>query len=234
VAITGEKEYGDLFIAADGANSVVRKKLFPLHEIRQSPIQELVGIITNPGLAQELDGQMVKTQCTGSSLSMGMLPCNEEQVIWYMQFNSSQLSPHGLSQQEKKDFATQALKNWPSPAQDIIAQTDFSKVFLWLTRDMELLNTFHRQNIILIGDAAHLTLPFTSQGTNSALTDAMTLAGLLAPVTSSSEFPGVFSTYHQTRAEVLQQYLEFGRKQEHRFLNPGLYIKEEAQVPLAN
>ena len=233
VSITGERESGDLFIAADGANSVIRKKLFPLHEIRQSTIQELVGIIDDEELAQELDGQMLKTQCIGKSLSMGLLPCNETQVIWYMQFDSVTYPMHGLSTEEKKEFVTDALAGWPYPVQHAIAATDFNRVFLWLTRDMDTLNAFHRQNIVLIGDAAHLALPFTSQGTNSALTDAMLLSELLQPVTNTTQFASVFSKYHELRKDILQKYLEFGREQEQRFLHPELYLHEEVQLPLA-
>ncbi|RXK80545.1 FAD-dependent monooxygenase [Filimonas effusa] len=233
VSTTGEKETGDLFIAADGANSVIRKKLFPLHEARQSPIQELVGIIDDEALALELDGHMLKTQCHDKPLSMGLVPCNSQQVIWYMQFDSTAYAMQGLSNDIKKDFATQTLAGWPPPVQQVIRQTDFNKVFLWLTRDMDLLNSFHRQNIVLIGDAAHLALPFTSQGTNSALTDAMLLSELLQQIQSPDDFGGVFAQYYQQRKNDLQKYLEFGRKQEDWFLHPELHLHDEAQVPLA-
>lgn len=233
ISTTGDKETGDLFIAADGANSVIRKKLFPLHDIRQSPIQELVGIIDNEELAAELDGHMLKTQCRDRPLSMGMVPCNNKQVIWYMQFDSTSYIMQGLSNDIKKDFAMQTLAGWSNPVQEVIERTDFNKVFLWLTRDMDLLNTFHRQNIVLIGDAAHLALPFTSQGTNSALTDAMLLSELLQQVRVRDDFSNLFTHYYQQRKSELQKFLEFGRKQEDRFLHPELYLHDEAQVPLA-
>jgi 2-polyprenyl-6-methoxyphenol hydroxylase-like FAD-dependent oxidoreductase len=233
VSVTGERETGDLFIAADGANSVIRKKLFPMHEVRQSTIQELVGIIDYEELAQELDGHLLKTQCMDRSLSMGVLPCNDKQVIWYMQFDSNAYPMHGLSAEEKKEFVMETLADWPSPVQKVIARTDFNRVFLWLTRDMDMLNAYHRQNIVLIGDAAHLALPFTSQGTNSALTDAMLLSELLQTATDSSSFPAIFAQYHEQRVEVLQEYLEFGRMLEHRFLHPELYLHNEAPLPLA-
>lgn len=230
---TGEIEEGDLFIAADGANSVIRKKLFPLHEVRQSSIKELVGIVDMPSLARELDGNLLKTQCSSRPLSFGSLACNDRQVIWYMQFDSTQFSLPDLSTQSKKQFVAETLHDWPEPVHEILQHTDFEKVFLWLTKDMEVLRSFHRQNIVLIGDAAHVNLPFTSQGTNSALTDAIVLSELLRQDIKPAELGSVFQAYHEQRQQTLKDYLNYGRMLEHRFLHPELYQDEEALIPLA-
>jgi hypothetical protein len=61
----------------------------------------------------------------------------------------------------------------------------------------------------------------------------MLLSELLQPVTNSSDFPAIFAQYHEQRIDVLQEYLEFGRMQEHRFLHPELYLHDEAPLPLA-
>jgi 2-polyprenyl-6-methoxyphenol hydroxylase-like FAD-dependent oxidoreductase len=231
VSTQGEVEYGDLFLGADGANSLIRKKLFPLHETRQSPIRELVGIVDMPQLARQLDGNLLKTQCRHQPLSFGLLACNERQVLWYMQFDSTLFHLDDLSPENKKAFTASVLQGWPHPIPEVLQVTDYNKTFLWLTKDMELLHSFHRQNMVLLGDAAHLTLPFTSQGTNSALTDALTLGRLLAQYGSSTE--AVFQAYYQARIPALQEYLSFGRRLENRFLHPELYMDEDALIPLA-
>ncbi|RFM28735.1 FAD-dependent monooxygenase [Deminuibacter soli] len=230
---TGEVEEGDVFIAADGANSIIRKKLFPLHEIRQSPIKELVGIVELPALAREQKGNLVKTQCNYRPLSFGTLACNDRQVIWYMQFDSTQFNLPDLSVHSKRQFMTETLQGWPDPVSEVIEKTDFDKAFLWLTKDMDVLRSFHRKNIVLIGDAAHLNLPLTSQGTNSALTDAIMLGDILQNNPAPAELGKLFTTYHQRRQQTLKDYLNYGRMLENRFLHPELYQHEEALIPLA-
>jgi flavin-dependent dehydrogenase len=47
---------------------------------------------------------------------------------------------------------------------------------LWHTTDLDPLHQLHRDNVVLLGDSAHPMLPFTSQGSSSALEDALRLA----------------------------------------------------------
>lgn len=230
---TGEVEEGDVFIAADGANSMIRKKLFPLIDVRQSAIKELVGIVDIPSLAKEQNGNLVKTQCSYRPLSFGTLSCNDRQVIWYMQFDSSKFDLPDLSTESKRRFITETLQNWPEPVNEVLEQTNFEKVFLWYTKDMEVMRSFHRQNIVLIGDAAHLNLSLTSQGTNSALTDAIVLADLLKTYQPQEDLGKLFQHFHSQRQQVLKDYLNYGRMLENRFLHPELYQHEEALIPLA-
>lgn len=227
----GEKLFADIFIAADGANSRIRNILHPEHPIRSTVIQELVGITTT-NVAAQLNGALLKTQSLDESLSIGILPCNENQVIWYMQFNSVEHPLKDQSAKAKKDFVQSLVGQWPDPISTVLAATDFNQVFLWQTRDMELLPSFHHQNIILIGDAAHLALPFTSQGTNSALQDAIVLAELLQDKADIFLDVVLDTFYHQRKADI-QKYLLFGRELENIFLNPSVYSGSETPIPLA-
>ncbi len=233
VSTRGEVEYGDVFFAADGAHSLIRKKLFPLHPLRQSPIQELVGIMDMPQLARQLGNTLVKTQCRQQPLSLGLLACNDRQIIWYMQFDSTMFHLEDISPEGKKKFTTTTLHHWPDPIQQVLQETDYTKAFLWLTKDMELMPAFHHRNVVLLGDAAHLTLPFTSQGTNSALADALLLGQLMNACSNTDELGELFRSYHKKRAPDLKEYLHFGRRLENRFLHPELFLDEEALIPLA-
>jgi 2-polyprenyl-6-methoxyphenol hydroxylase-like FAD-dependent oxidoreductase len=233
VSKTGEREAGDIFIAADGANSKIRKEIFPTVELRESVIREFVGIATSPSLVKELNGNLVKTQSTTIGLSIGVLPCNETQLIWYIQYDSRDQDLKSFVTEDKERFAKELMKDWPHPVKEVLDSTDFSGAFLWHTRDMEVPKQFHKKNIVLLGDAAHLALPFTSQGTNSALTDAMLLADLFTPDFKMEKLEDIFIKFHEARKNILNDYIQFGRMLEQQFLYPQNVSGSDLMIPLA-
>jgi 2-polyprenyl-6-methoxyphenol hydroxylase-like FAD-dependent oxidoreductase len=229
----GAREEADIFIAADGANSTVRKMLFPSHIVGSTKIKEMVGIADLPDVVKALNGRLLKTQSPDEGLSIGLLPCNETQVIWYMQFDCMKNDIVELSKENKKLFAQKLLSNWPDPISYVVENTDFDKVFLWFTKDMSVLPAFHKNNIVLAGDAAHLVLPFTSQGVNSALQDTIILGRLLKDGKNIDSYDDVFTTYYQCRKEILEEYHLFGKMMAKRFLDPLHYKNEDVPLPLA-
>lgn len=229
----GSKETADIYIAADGANSIIRNQLFPSHIVGQTRIKELVGIADLPDMVQYLDGKLLKTQSIDEGLSIGLLPCNDKQIIWYMQFDCIKYDVVDLSNESKKKFALSMLKNWPEPISYVLENTDYNKAFMWFTKDMSVLPAFHKNNIVLIGDAAHLVLPFTSQGVNSALQDAIILGRLLKDGRNIESYDDIFTTYHQCRKEILEEYHLFGKMMANRFLDPHNFRNEDVPIPLA-
>jgi 2-polyprenyl-6-methoxyphenol hydroxylase-like FAD-dependent oxidoreductase len=228
----GTREAADIFVAADGANSIIRNQLFPSHIVGQTRIKELVAIADLPEMVKQLDGKLLKTQSADKGLSIGLLPCNDQQIIWYMQFDCLINDLKELSNDHKKRFALDLMKGWPEPIQYVLENTDYNKAFMWFTKDMAVLPAFHKNNIVLIGDAAHLVLPFTSQGVNSALQDAIILGRLLKDG-RHIEFDDVFTTYHQCRKEILEEYHLFGKMMANRFLDPHNFRNEDVPIPLA-
>jgi 2-polyprenyl-6-methoxyphenol hydroxylase-like FAD-dependent oxidoreductase len=233
VSKAGERETGDIFIAADGANSKIRKQLFSSIELRDSVIRELVGIADSPSLVKELKGKLLKTQSGVVGLSIGVLPCNETQLIWYIQYDSRDQDLTSFVTEDKEKFVKDLVKDWPHPINEVLDATNFAGAFLWHTKDMEVPKQFHKNNVVLLGDAAHLALPFTSQGTNSALTDAMLLADLFTPNVKLTDLETVFMKFHEARKNVLNDYIQFGRMLEQQFLHPQNVSGSDLMIPLA-
>jgi salicylate hydroxylase len=74
--------------------------------------------------------------------------------------------------------------------------------------------------LVLVGDAAHACLPFTSQGANSALADAAVLAKLLAKVENTDELRIAFKSYSAQRRPRNHKVFAEGRKLRDAFLQP--------------
>jgi 2-polyprenyl-6-methoxyphenol hydroxylase-like FAD-dependent oxidoreductase len=95
-------------------------------------------------------------------------------------------------------------------------------VHRWRTTDLDPLPRLHRGNVVLVGDAAHPLLPFTSQGVPAALADAQTLGQGLVGVDlrRPAELSTALACYSDRRLPVLAQLIEQGRQLQHRFLSP--------------
>ncbi len=232
---TGLYEEGDFFVGADGAFSTVRSLLFPKCHLRRSRVKELVGATDRlPEQALGLAGSLIKTQSTASALSFGLLPCSAGEIVWYMQFEGARAAEHDLaSAVERKAFVTETLYGWPEPTAEVVAATDFERVFVWSGRDLDPLPALFRKNVVLVGDAAHLTLPFTSQGATSALSDAVILVETLRNELDRSSLESCLGSYEARRRPSLAQHLDYGRRLEARFLNPEAFRDEEMLIPFS-
>ncbi len=152
-----------------------------------------------------------------SSLSFGYIPTSSDEIVWFTQFNSI-LNPIDSSAKPEvlKSFALNLLQDFPDDVKAILNRNDFSSSYVWNTRDFDVLDKFHHQNIVLIGDAAHLALPFTSAGTTNAFVDAKLLVQLLV---SEKSYSHAFERFYEQRAPIVKEHLLLGRKLKAEFLN---------------
>jgi 2-polyprenyl-6-methoxyphenol hydroxylase-like FAD-dependent oxidoreductase len=77
--------------------------------------------------------------------------------------------------------------------------------------------------VLLIGDAAHPLLTFTSQGTGSAIEDALAIGGLLdqngnADI-DSDHLQGILGEFSRVRKPILKARLYMGRRMQSQFLS---------------
>jgi 3-(3-hydroxy-phenyl)propionate hydroxylase len=73
----------------------------------------------------------------------------------------------------------------------------------------QVANSWRRNNIFILGDAAHLTPPFIGQGMGAGLRDAMNLAWKLAGVVSGWLTDSVLDTYEQERLPHVRYLIRF-------------------------
>ena len=226
----GDIEYGDVFVGADGGNSKVRE--YTIGKVNYTPVQvkEVVGISVNT--YKKSDGrlsELIKFQSKHKGLAFGMIPASESDYVWFMQFDPSMYDiPYGTPD-ELKSFCFELLKGYPSEVVDVLEGNDFNTSYIWNTRDFDPLPTFHKANVVLIGDAAHLALPFTSAGTTNALLDAKTLALCLHYCESVED---AFTKYYNTRSVDVSKHIQLGRELKHVFLNPENRNDDDMPVPL--
>jgi len=227
----GSIEEGDVFIGADGVWSKTRNTIQSNYQFSQVRIRELVSIVRSPELVQRWSNTFLKTQCGDGGLAVGMLPCDEEHLVWYIQFDSQHPHLIGMSLSEQKNHLMEKIYHWDDPIPQLFEQTDFKQSYLWHTTDMDTLEKFHHKNIALIGDAAHIFLTLTSQGASAALEDAVCLSDLLVHNRFVVNIEATLKQYSYMRRNIIDEYLHAGRKLKQRFLSP-LQINDEAYMPL--
>lgn len=238
VFANGAIEYGDVFVGADGGFSKVRTQIFGPVEFQPGRVKEVVGIADLEEVAHDYLGTFTKFQQNTSGLSFGMIPTSGVELVWFIQYDPSISEVLNDSPENLRTFCEKLMKDFPPVVQKVLQGNDFSKTYLWNTKDFDLLPRFHQGNVVVIGDAAHLALPFTSAGTTNAMVDARVLAGLLAALPQNKmaalapDLEMAFQSFYEQRSAAVSKHLDFGRQLRDVFLNPMAHEGEEVVIPL--
>ena len=193
----------DMYVGSDGCHSNVRKALFGNTEFTPVEVQEILGVIQDPQLVELFQGSFTKYQDAQKGLSFGFIPTSSQEIIWYHQFDVRLTDGPLQPEQSLKQVAAKSLQHFPELAQQLIEATEVKDMYLWNTKDFDALPSFHRGNVVLIGDAAHVSLPFTSAGTTNALYDARELAQALEV---NQNMRLAFKQYYQNRIDMIRRF----------------------------
>ena len=96
------------------------------------------------------------------------------------------------------DFA-----DWDPALFDLLSHTDPKSCYRWALFDRDPIDQWHRDNLILVGDAAHPMLPFLAQGAAMGIEDAWVLGELLAA--GDADIGARFQAQRQQRCSRVQQ-----------------------------
>ena len=226
----------DLFIGADGLNSKVRDSLFGPTQFSPIFTFELLGFVVDPKKYAQLKGQFKKFQHREKSIAFGVLPAAKNELITVLQFDPKIIAEAGIQEDNHRAMAEYLLADFPDFVQEIIALQTYKDTYIWKTRDFDLMPEFHKSNAVLIGDSAHVALPFSSSGTTNALLDSLALVNLLPEASlglpSLEDLDHVNRKFYKKRAKEVEAQISFGRKLKDQFLQPESHPLEDQKVPL--
>lgn len=192
----GTTAEADIVIGADGINSIVRKHLFGEIPLRYS------GQTCWRGIAK------MKTEDPKASVEMwgthaGVRACvnqvNETEVYWYI--TEKHAAGMKLSIEETKPYLLKLVSEFNSPIQEAIQLTENQNILHNDLSDFRPINQWYKDNIILVGDAAHATTPNLGQGACQAIEDALCLANCLKEAPSVLE---AFSKFQNARMKKVK------------------------------
>ena len=190
----GNTTTADLVIAADGANSGIRKYITAVQPYYVG-IQVVEGTVYNayqkcPNISTLLKGGKVFAMSDGKMLIVSSK--GNSDLVFYTSFKAGAawVKDSGIDFSDKKqvtDWFSSEYAGWSAIWQELFehAETPF------ITRPQYCMPVGQywasQPNLTMIGDAAHLIPPFAGEGVNMAMLDALELAEHLTSV----EFPGI-------------------------------------------
>jgi 2-polyprenyl-6-methoxyphenol hydroxylase-like FAD-dependent oxidoreductase len=212
----GSIEYGDLFIGADGINSQVRNSVSEAHFF-PNEINEIVCIAKyeNENIH---DNTFRKYLSIKKGMSFGFIPVSNNEHVWFLQFDRGLYgSLFEKSRKIETAFSPQLLSEFPKEIKNIIENSDLKKSHLWKSKELKLLNSYYKDNVCLIGDAAHGSIPLTSSGVSSGVSSAIELA---EAINSSEYLYSALSTYEELRKKKNSRTIEYAQILKLQFNSP--------------
>ncbi len=205
----------DYVFACDGINSAFRQRLFPTIKKRYSGQTIWRGIAT---CSLPAIYQTSYLEFWGENLRFATIPLNDEQYYWYA------CKPAIEGQQDDKETLKNELKLlFKNYCQEVNQAIDSTTLIIrndmWDLKPHQ--ESWHKSNIIFLGDAIHATTPNLAQGGCQAIEDAYTLATLVYNKGFSNE---VFEEYRNLRIEkvnyIVNQSWNYGKisHQKNKFL----------------
>lgn len=127
----------------------------------------------------------------------GIVPITNCKAYWAGGTASDQIGSKSSSEYKKE--LQSLFAHWPEPIQTVIEGTPVERINKIYVHDHDPVPTWHKNNLIMIGDAAHAPLPTSGQGACQALEDAWHLA--LCLVDNPGDVQYAFKSFTQIRRD---------------------------------
>lgn len=213
----GEEIRGfDLIVGADGAWSKTRKFLsdkMPSYSgicgIEQhisdaeARFPEIHGLVNRGSVFVFGDGKNISAQQIGDR-SIKVVEYGVRDVVWAQEHDAAKMGPSSI-----KSLLLEEYKDWAPELRDMLESVDQEGA---VTRSLFMLPVgFQWQNkpgVTVIGDAAHVMVPFAGEGANLSMADGMHLARWIANSTDNTSLHESVAKFEQelfARAKPIQQ-----------------------------
>ncbi len=215
---------GDGLIGADGLNSRVRTQLD-----NNKPIYR--GFTTWRGLTNYIPTTYKKgyiSEYLGCGKAFGFVTIGKGRMYWYVAAKAPEGEPDAVG---RKNQLLEMFQDWHQPIPELIAVTDESNIIKTDLYDRVPTLPWGKENITLVGDAAHPTLPTLGQGACMAIEDALVASKCLI---ENAEVIPAFQEYESQRFPRTKMIVEESRKaaQMMNWENPAAVALRETVMKL--
>ncbi len=201
----GEVATADLVIGADGIRSVVRERLFTDAQpvfAGEHAYRAVIDIDETFGMADDGDLRMF----IGRGTKVYLLPLLHRRQV---SFDVTALNADGTwAPAVTKDDIVATVQGFDERIVRMTERLDLATVNIRAVYDIEPVERWHTDSVVLIGDAAHAMCHHQGQGANSAILDAGVLADVLV---ASDSVPEALAGFQATRKPVTDELQRISR-----------------------
>lgn len=185
----GSTDSADLLIAADGANSAVRSAILPSESLQYAGAICIMGTSRFPSGKPDILSKKWGMTFSGTGTQFLNFPVDENTGVWGLTYRSDQPRERikGDEALARNDEIMQEVRQrgaiYHEPFSQFIDATDpmTLQVFSAMHKSpISHAEKVPRASVVFIGDANHPMSPFSGNGANMALLDAVVLAKELA------------------------------------------------------
>jgi 2-polyprenyl-6-methoxyphenol hydroxylase-like FAD-dependent oxidoreductase len=223
---------GDLLVGADGIRSAVRQAIDPLAApARYVPVLNAGGYAP----AQPTDARPGQFEMVFGRRAFFLYSVAPDGTVWWGANppRRAEPAPGELDATAPEQWRAHLLELFArdrGPMTRIIESTpDADLARVWPTYDMPTVRTWHRDNMVIIGDAAHATSPSSGQGASMAVEDAVELARCLRDLPLDRALPA----FEGLRRERVERVVAQGaRTSDQKAAGPLARIVRDAFLPV--
>jgi salicylate hydroxylase len=207
----GQTAEADLVVGADGIKSVVRERLFS-SKVPVFSGEHAYRVVIAADDAHGMVGDDNLRMYIGRGTKVYLLPLRHRNQ---MSFDITALNPDGTwAPAVTKEELLNTVEGFDERIVEIARGLDMNAVNIRAVYDIDPVDTWHTDSVVLMGDAAHSMLHHQGQGANSAIEDAGALADALAQSASVKEALALFQATRKPVTDELQRISRQGWSEE--------------------
>jgi 2-polyprenyl-6-methoxyphenol hydroxylase-like FAD-dependent oxidoreductase len=201
----------DLVVAADGINSAVRELTF-----EPTAVTHPVGQVGWRFVGSRPPEVTTWSVMLGRRTAFLTVPIGDDRVYCYC----DALSPRepGSAERGPAEWLMQLFSEFADPAATLLDTLDAAADIHVSTIEEVVVDSWVRDHVLLIGDAAHATSPNMAQGAAMALEDAIVLAHCLRDIRAIPDALAAFEARRRPRTEWVRAQTH--RRDHTRYLPP--------------
>jgi len=219
----GSTVTADVLIGADGRMASCARQF--VHG-NNAPVYQ--GFINWIGVYESSDDsfdEIAVADYWGIGERFGIVPVTKRKAYWAAGIASETIG--GRNPAVYKEELASIFADWPQPVKLMIERTPTAQINKIYVHDHDPVELWHRDNLIMIGDAAHAPLPTSGQGACQALEDAWHLAACLSRY--PADLPTAFLEFTRVRLEKTTGIIRAGRS-----LAASLFNRDEKYCAVRN
>ncbi len=207
----GTTATGDILIGADGLRSQVRQQMFGETPLRYSgqTCWRFLSPATNESMQRDYDMTEIWGDAGGLRVGIGLV--SDDQIYTYV---TAKASAGGvLDPRTVKGDLLQLCGSFPPSVLELIEQVPGDSILRNDLYDFEPLRVWHDDRVVLVGDAAHATLPNLGQGACQAVESGYSLAAQLDNTQSPlGDISRAFKEYEAQRMAKAHRVTKMSRQ----------------------